>query len=63
MSNYFDLSFFHAANASSVFAVIVCPSIHPSCLSVLCRNDWSNRAGFGVEASLPIPHCVVRKFG
>jgi len=30
---------------------------------VLYRNDWTNRAGFFAWMLLPIPHCVVRKFG
>jgi len=54
----------------AMLTVVVCPSV---CLSVcptvrhkpvLCRNDWTNRAGFWHGGSLPsIPYCVLRKFG
>ena len=51
--------------ASAVFAVVVCPSVHPSVRHkpVLCRNDWTNRVAFGVKVSFHRPHCVIRKFG
>jgi len=60
--------------ANAVCVVVLCMSV---CLSVclyvcqsvchkpvLCRNDWTNRAGFWHGGYLPpIPHCVIRKFG
>jgi len=41
----------------------ICPFVHHK--PVLCRNQWTNRAGFWHGGFLlPIPHCcVVRKFG
>jgi len=58
------------AHASATYAVVVCLSV---CLSLrpsvchkptLCRNDWTNRAGFWHGGFLPpILHCVIRKFG
>ena len=33
----------------------VCPSVYKP---VLYRNDWTNRAGFGVEASFYLPDTV-----
>jgi len=39
--------------AGAVYAVVVCPSVCPSVCHkpVLYRNKWTNRAGFGMEAS------------
>jgi len=54
---------------SAVFAVIVCLWVRLSvCLSVchklvLDRNDWMNPADLRMGFFLPIPHCVIRKFG
>ena len=52
--------------ASAVFAVVLCPTIYLLVRHkpVLCRNDWTNRADFWFGGFfLPVPHCVVRKFG
>jgi len=52
---------------NSVLArLMLSSSVRPSVCHkpVLCRNDWTNRAGIWHESFLPhIPHCVVRKFG
>ena len=51
--------------ASAVFAVVLCLSIRLSvCPSVrykpvLHRNDWTNRTGFGMEASFHLSHAVL----
>jgi len=48
---------------SAVYAVVACPSsvCHKP---VLCRNYWTNRAGFWHWGLFPpISHCVIRKFG
>ena len=48
--------------ASAVFAVIVCLSVRHK--PVLYRSVWTNRAGIWYGGFLlPIPHCVIRKFG
>ena len=44
--------------ASAVFAAVRLSVRHKP---VSCRNDWTNRAGFGMEASFYISHTV--KFG
>jgi len=52
--------------ARVVYAIVICP-IHPSVhhKPVLYRNDWTNRAGFGIKASFHLSHqqCIIRKFG
>ena len=56
-----SLPFFTARScASAVYAVLVFLSVRHK--PVLCRNDWTNRAGFRHGGFLPpIPHCVTRK--
>ena len=51
---------FHPAifTASAVFAVVVCPSVCPPQVGIY-RKNWTNRAGFGMEAFLHLWHTVL----
>jgi len=63
-----NLHFFIARRyVSAAFAVVMCLSVRPSVRpsqAGMCRNHWTNRAGFWHGGFLPpIPHCLLRKFG
>jgi len=52
-------------NNNNKTTTYISPSVRPSVTRpVLCRNDWTDRAGFWREGlRSPITHCAVRKFG
>ena len=57
-----NVDFFTARHyASAVFAVIVSACLPVRQKPVLHQNDWTNRTGFGTDASFHLSHTVLQR--